>query len=118
MFSARWFFSHVAALALLLVVPSSVVRAADPPGWVGTYFTKKHLNGKAYFQLGIQRSGKSLLIAFNAAYHDGHDVAPEAQGTAESKDLSSFRAAMASQRLQQGKFRGPSTPLRFAQDDN
>lgn len=70
-------------MALLLVAPAMVAHAADPPGWAGTYFTKRHLKGKAYFQLGIQQSGNSLLIAFNAAYHDGQGVAPEAQGTAK-----------------------------------
>ncbi|HYJ05021.1 MAG TPA: hypothetical protein VEX43_07800 [Chthoniobacterales bacterium] len=94
MFSSRfWFLRRVTAMALLLVAPCIVVRAADPPGWAGTYFTKKHLNGKASFQLGIQQSGNSLLIAFNAAYHDGHDVAPEAQGTAKvaGKDTLEFQ---------------------------
>jgi hypothetical protein len=87
------FVSQVIAVALVLAAACVEARAADSSGWAGTYFTKKHLKGKAYFQLGIQPSGNSLLIAFNAAYHDGHDVAPEAQGSAKvaGKDTLEFR---------------------------
>ena len=95
MFSPRfWFLRQVTAVALVLAAPCIEVRAANSLGdWPGTYFTKKHLKGQAYFQLGIQQSGNSLLIAFNAAYHDGHDVAPEAQGSAKvvAKDTLEFR---------------------------
>ena len=85
-------FRRISLTAVLLLVISFTAHAADPAIWAGTYFTKKHLKGQAYFQLGIQPSGNSLLIAFNAAYHDGHDVAPEAQGSAKitSKDTLEF----------------------------
>jgi hypothetical protein len=94
MFSARhWFRHQIIAVTLLLVATCLTVGAAGSADWAGTYFTKKHLQGQAYFQLGIQQSGNSLLIAFNAAYHDGHDVAPEAQGSAivVAKDTLEFR---------------------------
>lgn len=94
MFSPRhWFLRQVIAATLLLVATCLAVGAAGSPDWAGTYFTKKHLKGQAYFQLGIQQSGNSLLIAFNAAYHDGRDVAPEAQGSAKvaAKDTLEFR---------------------------
>lgn len=86
-------FRRISLTAFLSLVTCFVAQAADSASWAGTYFTKKHLNGKAYFQLGIQQSGNSLLIAFNAAYHDGHDVAPQAQGRAKvaGKDTLEFQ---------------------------
>lgn len=80
--------------ALLLLITALTVNAGTNADWTGTYYSKKHLNGKANFQLGIRQAGDSLQIVFNAAYNDGHGPAPEAQGSAKkSKEWNAGVAA-------------------------
>jgi len=69
---------------------SNVAKTAD---FAGTYADTKFLQGQAYFQLGIQPAGNSVLIVFNAAHHDGHGVATEGRGSAKaiSKDKLEFQ---------------------------
>ena len=93
MLSSPTVFRRIILAAFLLLATCLVVTAADSAGWAGIYFNKKHLKGQAYFQLGIQQSGSSIQIVFNAAYNDGHGPAPEAHGSAKitGKDTLDFQ---------------------------
>ena len=86
-------FRRIGLAAFVLLVTCVTVHAADSTSWAGVYFDKKRLNGQAYFQLGIQQSGNAIQITFNTGYHDGHGVAPEAQGSAKpaGKDTLEFK---------------------------
>ena len=86
-------FRRISLAVFLPLATCFVAHGADTAGWAGVYFTKKHLKGQAYFQLGIQQSGDSILIVFNAAYFDGHGAAPEGQGSA--KPMKEWKAGLA-----------------------
>lgn len=84
---------RIVAVFVFVLALSSGVRAAEPASWTGTYFDKNRLSGKAYFQLALRESGNAIDVVFNAAYHDGQGVAPEAQASANrvNKDTLEFR---------------------------
>lgn len=83
MLSLPTVFRRTAIAAGLLLISCFIANAENRTDWTGIYYTKKHLNGQAYFQLGIQQSGNAMRIVFNAAYNDGHGPAPEGQGSAK-----------------------------------
>jgi hypothetical protein len=72
----------IASTVCLALWPLNV-RAADSGGWVGEYTDKKFLSGRAVFQLSIEQSGSAMHVRFDAAWNDGHAVAPEAEGAAK-----------------------------------
>jgi hypothetical protein len=86
-------FWRISLAAFLLPLGCFLAHAADPAGWAGIYVDKNYLNGQTYFQLGTQESDHSIQIVFNAAYADGHGIAPEAQGSAKisAKDTLEFK---------------------------
>lgn len=57
------------------------IEAAGPGKFDGEFVDKKYLDGQAVFEFSVQQSGNTLTIAFDAAYSDGHGVAPESTGT-------------------------------------
>lgn len=93
MLSSPTVFRRIAFAVLFLFVMGSAGHAADTTGWSGVYFTKQHLKGQAYFQLGIHQTGNSMQIVFNAAYTDGHGPAPEGHGSA--KPMKEWQAGVA-----------------------
>lgn len=70
-------------LTSVLLFRLSTACAAEPASWVGEYTDKKFLNGRAVFQLSIEKSGAGMQVAFDAAHNDGHGAAPEGQGRAK-----------------------------------
>jgi len=73
--------------------PGTYSNVANSSAWAGVYANAKIIKGQASFQLGIKPDGNLVRIVFNAAYHDGHGVSPEAQGSAKaaSKDTLAFK---------------------------
>lgn len=93
MSSSRTVFPRISFTLFLHLITCFVVDAADAANWSGVYVNKKHLKGQAYFQLGIQQSGNSIRVVFNAAYTDGHGSAPEGHGSA--KPVKEWQAGIA-----------------------
>jgi len=54
--------------------------AAEAPNFAGEYTDKKFLNGRAVFQMSLERSGNRVSVWFSAGKNDGSGAAPEGQG--------------------------------------
>jgi hypothetical protein len=82
-------FCSVCVSVIAIITPA----LAAEQNWTGEFSDKNFLNGKAVFQLSIEQSGKTIQVAFDAVYNDGHGAAPEGSGTAKSsgKDGLEFR---------------------------
>jgi hypothetical protein len=66
---------------ILLVALSLFSIAAAVSNFAGEYADKKFLNGQGVFQLSLEQSGNNISVFFSAAYNDGRNAAPEADGT-------------------------------------
>jgi hypothetical protein len=70
------------ASTLTFVLAAYPSFAGAGENWAGEYTDKNFLNGKAVFQLSIERQGKAMQVSFDGAYTDAHGAAPEGQGPA------------------------------------
>ena len=77
----KW--SGVALLISIILGSSAFNSRSAEPNWAGKYAAENILNGEASFQLGIEQSGNTLQISFDAAYLDAHGAAPDGGGDAK-----------------------------------
>jgi hypothetical protein len=71
-------------LAALVLLSAYNAQAGEPTTWTGEYADKKFMKGQAVFQLSLTQEGsQTVKIGFDAAYNNGRDCAPEAEGTAK-----------------------------------
>lgn len=87
----KW--SDVALLISVVLIATKVNAFSAEQNWTGEYADKNFLDGQGVFEMSITQSGKTIQIAFDAAYNDAHGAAPdgEGQGTVNGKNTVEFK---------------------------